>query len=84
MLPDIIWSYQASQSLAKVYVTCIRTLADVLLAVPWAKEMYSELDKLLRSYFMQVNDLFMSGIESRNTYAPLCQRPVNNVMLLHT
>ena len=44
MLPGLVKSYQASQSLAKLHVTSIITLADVLLVVPLAKEMFSELD----------------------------------------
>ena len=51
----LIKSYQVSQNLAKLHVISMRTLADVLLAVPFAKEMFSVLDKLLRIYFYHSN-----------------------------
>ena len=91
MLPGLIKSYQASQSLAKLHVTSIRTLADVLLVVPLEKEIFSELDKLLRIYFTipittvtsERSFSVLSRVET-NLRSNMSKARLNNVMLLHT
>ena len=91
MLPDLIKSYQSSQSLAKLHVTSIRTLANILLAVPWQKKMFSELDKLLKIYFTipittATSERSFSVLRRVKTYlcSTMSEARLNNVMLLHT
>ena len=91
MLPDLIKSYKSAQGLAKLHVTSMRTLADILLAVPLAKEMFSELDKLLRIYFTipittATSERSFSVLRRVKTYlrSTMSEARLNNVMLLHT
>ena len=50
MIPDLVSAYKSSQHLKLFKVTTIPTICDMLQAVPMAREMYSEVDKLLRIY----------------------------------
>ena len=47
MLPDLATMYKASQGLSKLHVSSVRTIADMLLDVPLAKTLFSEIDHLL-------------------------------------
>ena len=51
MLPDVVKTYKESQGLRKLEVTSVRTIAEVFNGVPMTKQLFSEVDKLLRLYF---------------------------------
>ena len=51
MLPDLATIYKTSQGLSKLHVSRVRTIADMLLDVPLAKALFSEIDHLLEIYF---------------------------------
>ena len=51
MLPDLISTYKTSQNLKSLKVTTVRTLAEMLLKVPLAREIFSESDVLVGLYF---------------------------------
>ena len=51
MLPDVVRSYKQSKGLRTLKVTSMRTIADILNGVPMAKDVFCEVDKLLRIYF---------------------------------
>ena len=42
MLPDLVTAYKNSQQLQVFKVTTLRTICDMLLAVPMAREMFCE------------------------------------------
>ena len=46
MIPDLVSAYKSSQHLKLFKVTTIRIICDMLQAVPMAREMFSEVDKL--------------------------------------
>ena len=78
-------------SLAKLHVTPIGSFTDVLLAVLLAKEMFSELDKLLRIYFTipittATSERLFSVLHRVKTYlhSTLSEARLSNIMLLHT
>ena len=48
MLPDVVKAYKMSQGLSVLRVTSVRTIAEVMNGVPMAKDMFSEVDHLLR------------------------------------
>ena len=51
MLPDLVKAYKQSQGVNRLEITSMRTIADILNKVPIAKDMFSEVDTLLRLYF---------------------------------
>ena len=50
MLPDLVKSYQKLQKLSVLNITKVSTIADMFAAIPTAKDLLSEVDKLLRLY----------------------------------
>ena len=51
MLPDVVKTYKQSQGLTRLEVTSERTIGDGKNGVLMAKDMFSEIDKLLHLYF---------------------------------
>ena len=51
MLSDAVKAYRTSQGLSLLQVTSVRTIVEVMNSVPMAKDMFSEIDHLLRIYF---------------------------------
>ena len=47
MLPDLVSSYKVTRNMPTFHVTSMRTLSEMLLSVPLAKELFSEIDKIL-------------------------------------
>ena len=50
MLPDLVKAYKESQGLPKLTVTRISTISDIIVNVPIAREMFSEIVRFLRLY----------------------------------
>ena len=50
MFPDLVSVYKSSQHLKVLKVITICTICDMLQAVPMAREMFCEVDKLMRIY----------------------------------
>ena len=50
MLPDLVNAFKKSQNLPKLTVTKVSTIADMLVTVPMAKDIFSEIDKILQLY----------------------------------
>ena len=51
MLPDLAKSYQKLQTLSILSITKVSIMADMFTASQTAKDLLSEVDKLLRLYF---------------------------------
>ena len=50
MLPDLVKAHKESQGLPKLRVTLISTISDIIINVPIAREMFSEIVRFLRLY----------------------------------
>ena len=90
MFPDLISAYKSSQHLKVFKVTTIRTICDMLRAVPMAREMFSEIDKLLRLYLTvpvttATAERSFSALRRIKTYlrSTMSDERLNNIMLLH-
>lgn len=55
MLPDLVKAFRKSQNLSKLTVTKMSTVADMLVSVPMAKDVFSEIDKMLPSHHSSDN-----------------------------
>ena len=91
MLPDLIKAYRVSQGLTKLTVTRISTIADIMVTVPMAREMFSEIDKLLRLYLTipvttATAERSFSSLRRIKTYlrSTMTEQRLNNILLLHT
>ena len=90
MLPDVVKTYKESQGLRKLEVTSVRTIAEILIGVPMTKQMFSEVDKLLRLYFtipvtICTAERSFSCLRRIKTYlrSSMTEERLNNVILLH-
>ena len=90
MLPDLVSTYNLSQNLQVSKVSTIRTVCELFTAVPTAKQMFCEVDKLLRIYLTfpittATAERSFSTLRRINTYlrSTMSQQRLNNVMLLH-
>lgn len=91
MLPDLVNTYTAEQNLKTLTVTNVRTIAEMLLNIPSAKAMFTEIDKLVRVFFT----ILITTATGERSFSVLCriktylrssmmeERP-NNVILLHS
>ena len=52
MLPDLLQAFKKSQNLQNVIVTKLSSVSKMLAVVPMAKDMFSEVDKLLRLFLI--------------------------------
>ena len=50
VLPDLVRAFKNSQHLSQLTVTKVSTLADMLVTVSMARDMFSEIDKLIQLY----------------------------------
>ena len=52
MLPELLgaYRYQTAKDISHLWVTTVRTICEMLTTVPMAREIYSEVDKLVRIY----------------------------------
>ena len=90
MLPDVVKTYEQSQGLRKLEVTNVRTIAEVFNGVGITKQMFSEVDKLLRLYFTVpvttcTAERSFSCLRRIKTYlrSSMTEERLNNVILLH-
>ena len=90
MLPDVVKTYKESQGLRKLEVTSVRTIAEVLNGVPMTKQMFFEVDKLLRLYFTipvttSTAERSFSCLQHIKTYlrSSMTEERLNNIILLH-
>ena len=90
MLPDLVKTYKTSQGLSRFTVTKVRTIADMLLDVPSAKSLFSEIDHLLRMYFTipistATAERSFSSLRCIKTFlrSTMTEARLNNVLLLH-
>ena len=87
MLPDIIQSYKASKGLSKLHVTNIRIVAEILDETPMAKNIFTEIHKLLLLYFTipLTTCTAERSYSSMKTYlrSTMTEKRLNNVMLCH-
>ena len=91
MLPDLVNVYTAEQNVKKLTVTNVRTIAEMLLNVPSAKGMFTEIDKLIRVFFTipittATAERFFSVLRHIKTYlrSSMTEERLNNVILLHS
>ena len=91
MLLNLTSTYAQSQNLRRVTVTSIRTIADMMVAVPMAKNMLPEIDKLLRIYLTIpittcTAERCFSMLRCVKTYlrSTMTEERLNNILLLHT
>ena len=91
MLPDLVNAYTAEQNLKKLTVTNVCTIAEMLLNVPSAKAMFTEIDKLVRVYFTipittATAERSFSVLRRIKTYlhSSMTEESLNNVILLHS
>ena len=90
MLPDLATIYKTSQGLSKLHVSRVRTVADMLLDVPLAKALFSEIDHFLGVYFTitiskATAERRFSGLQSIKIYSrsTMTVARLSNVLLLH-
>ena len=90
MLPDLLASYKETQNLKSLKVTSVRTVSDMLIKVPVAQEMFSEVDKLVRLYFTipittATAERSFSTLRRIKTYlrSTMTEERLNNIMVLH-
>ena len=90
MLPDLVKSYKQSQGLSKLEISSMRTITDLLNNVPLAKDMFSEVDNLLRIYFTMpittcTAERSFSCLRRVKNYlrSTMSDERLNNVILLH-
>ena len=90
MLPDLVATYKTSQGLSKFQVTKVRTISEMLLNVPSAKALFSEIDRLLRIYFTipistATAERSFSSLRRIKTFlrSTMTEARLNNVLLLH-
>ena len=89
MLPDLVSAYKRNKSLPTFRVTTMRTISEMLSSVPSAKDLFSEVDKMIRIY---LSILVTTATAERSfslcrikTYlrSTMSEQRLNNVMLLH-
>lgn len=90
MLPDLLSAYKLSQNLKVLNVTSVRTLCEMLLTTPLARDMFSEIDKLLRIYLTipistATSERSFSALRRIKTYlrSTMTEQRLNNVMICH-
>ena len=90
MLPDLVKAYKQSQGVNRLEITSMRTIADILNKVPIAKDMFSEVDTLLRLYFTVpittcTAERSFSCLRRIKTYlrSTMTEQRLNNVIILH-
>ena len=90
MLPDLVATYKTSQGLSRFQVTRVRTIAEMLLDVPSAKSLFSEIDHLLGIYFTvpistATAERSFSSLRRIKTFlrSTMTESRLNNVLLLH-
>ena len=90
MLPDLATIYKTSQGLSKLHGTRVRTIADMLLDVPLAKALFSEIDHLLGIYFTTpistaTAERGLSSLQHIKTYlrSTMTGARLSNILLLH-
>ena len=90
MLPDLVKSYQKLQKLSVLNITKVSTIADMFAAIPTAKDLLSEVDKLLRLYLTIpittcTAERSFSALRRVKTYlrSSMPEERLNNVLLLN-
>ena len=90
MLPDLVNAFKKSQNLPKLTVTKVSTIADMLVTVPMAKDMFSEIDKILQLYLTIpvttcTAERSFSSLRRIKTYlrSTMSEERLNNILLLH-
>ena len=90
LLPDLIKTYSSSQGTPNFKVKSLRTLAQIILALPLSRDMLSEVDGLLRLYFTipvttATAERSFSVLRRIKTYlrSTMTECRLNNVLLLH-
>ena len=91
MLPDLVKAYKSYKQLNILCVTSLRTISSMLLEVPLSREIYSEIDIILRIYFTipittATAERSFSVLRRVKNYlrSTMTESRLNNVMLLHT
>ncbi len=89
-LPDLVSAFKTSQNLRILKVTTVTTIGEMLVAVPMAQEMFSEVDKLLRLYLTvpvttTTAEWSFPVLRRIKTYlrSTMSESRLNNIMLLH-
>ena len=90
MLPDLVKAYKESQSLTKLEVTSVRTIANVLNDVPMSKDTFREIDTLVRLFFTIpittcTAERSFSSLRRIKTYlrSTMTEQRLNNVLILN-
>jgi len=90
MLPDLVKAYKESQGLPRLTVTRISTISDIIVNVPIAREMFSEIVRLLRLYLTipvttATAERSFSSLRRIKTYlrSTMTEQRLNNILLLH-
>ena len=90
MLPDLVKAYKQSQGLSRLEIISMQTIADIFNKVPMAKDMFSEVDTLLRIYFTVpittcTAERSFSCLRCMKTYlrSTMTEERLNNVMILY-
>ena len=90
MLPDLLQAFKKSKNLQNIIVTKPSSVSEILAVVPMAKEMFSEVYKLLRLFLTIpvttcTAERSFSALMQMKTYlsSTMTEERLNNVMLLH-
>ena len=90
MFPDLVSAYKSSQHLKLSKITTIHIICDMLQEVPMAREIFCEVDKLLRIYLTipvttATAERSFSALRRVKTYlcSTMSEQRLNNVMLCH-
>ena len=90
MLPDLVSAYKSSQALRNFQVTKMKSIADMMLKVPSAKCLFTEIHNLLKIYFTipistATAERSFSSLRRIKTFlrSTMTEVRLNNIMLLH-
>ena len=90
MLPDLLQAFKKSKNLQNIIVTKLSSVSEMLAVVPMAKDMFSEVYKLLRLFLTIpvttcTAERNFSALRQMKTYlsSTMTEERLNNVMLLH-
>ena len=90
MLLELLVAYKTVKDIVHIRVTIVPTICEILTTVPMAREIFSEVDKLVRIYMTipvttTTVERSFSALRRIKTYlrSTMTEARLNNLMLLH-
>ena len=90
MLLELLGAYKTVKDIVHIRITTVPTICEMLTTVPMTREIFSELDKLVRIYMTilvttATAERSFSALRRIKTYlrSTMTEARLNNLMLLH-